>query len=157
MQTDQTGHLAAYLALFASIGACLATGWQALVARGALSATRDQINILKEQINDLLEARRGKIYKLKRAIDSLYDECQDIPDAPDITREDIKKLNLGRFSAIEASCDTFFFKEITAVRHLSGKLSELDQATQDGQTDVQRLLAQPESKKKRRSMPLRLR
>jgi hypothetical protein len=116
-------------AFVVAVLAFLATAWQAYVAHRQLSGVR-------ADVQELQEVRRGKLYKLKRAVASLYDACQNIPAPPEVDRDETLGFNLGRLSAVEASCDTFFFGEINAVPGLRNLLEQLDQAAQDAQDDV---------------------
>lgn len=119
----------AFAALIVAGLAFFATAWQAYLAHRQFAAVR-------ADLEDAKEARRGKIYKLKRAVRALYDACQNIPALPDFDREEVLAFNHSRLTGIEASSDTFFFREINDVPLLRSRLEELDQASQDAQEDL---------------------
>ena len=95
-----------------------------------------RIGLVNRQLEDLLEAKNAKIYKLKRAVKSIYDACQNVPAPPQTDKEEILGFNDAKFSFLEASCDTFAFKEVGKVKGLRQELEKLDIAVQDAQDDL---------------------
>ena len=124
--------IASVIALFGIIFAF----WQILVNRGQWKTMQSELSLLSMQVQDLLEARKGKIFKLKRAVRSLYDACQNVPSPPEIDKDEILNFNINKLAAIEASCDAFFFREVVDVPDLSNSLEELDAVSQDAQDDI---------------------
>lgn len=103
----------------------------------------EQIDILRTQMDLVIEARSGRISFLYDVIKSAYDDCANVSKPPYASHDEIRRLDLTTLERINSSVDVFNFTELQVVPSLGNCLKELSSVAKDAHREVRAYLAEP--------------